>query len=305
MKTELSSSVRYQDYLAQFDYDPSLPLDVHESDFEFREGIAIHDVSFAGVAPGRVEACLVAPPGEGKHPVVIFVHPGPGNRHTFLDEAIELARRGAVSLLIDAPWARGQAWGRTMGEPEHDLEEHRKTAKDLRRAIDLVSTRPGVNAERIAYVGHSLGALFGAVLAGVEKRIKTFVLMGGAGTFADVAVSSIPPLRGLALDRYRQVLMPIDPLCYIRLAAPAPLLFQFGFQDHTCARDRFIEFAAAGSEPKAVIWYNADHDLPDPAARRDRLDWLQMHLGLDKRSETQPAVREVSISPRRRYGGRE
>jgi dienelactone hydrolase len=239
-------------------------------------------VSYASVAPGRVDAFLVAPPGEGKFPGVIFVHPGPGNRYTFLEEAIQLARHRAVSLLIDAPWSRGAAWGRTMGEPGHDLEEHLKTAKDLRRAIDLLAARPEVDAERMAYVGHSFGALFGGILAGVDKRLNTCVLMAGVGRFADVAALNMPQLQGTALEHYGQVMAPIDPLYYIQFAAPAPLLFQFGLQDHSFARDKFIEFAAAGSEPKAVKWYNADHYLPDPAARRHRLEWLRVHFNLDE-----------------------
>ena len=111
MKTNLLPSVEYQGRAAQFDYRAAQPLDLEESGVEQREGIAIHDVSYAGVASGRVEAFLVTPPGNGKFPGVIFVHPAPGNRHTFLDEAVRLAHHGAVSLLIDAPWSRGEAWG--------------------------------------------------------------------------------------------------------------------------------------------------------------------------------------------------
>lgn len=291
MRTTLRPSVDYQARVAQFDYDRAQPLDVQESNLEYREGVALIDVSYASVAPGRVEAFLVVPSGEGTFPGVIYVHPGPGNRHTFLDEAVELARHGGASLLIDAPWSRGEAWGRTMGEPEHDLEEHFKMAKDLRRAVDLLTARPEVDAERIAFVGHSFGALFGGILAGVEKRIKTCVLMAGVGSFTDVAVFNMPQLGGRALDHYRQVLAPIDPLYYVRFAAPSPLLFQFGLQDRAFARDKFVEFAAAGSEPKAVEWYNADHYLPDPGARRDRLEWLRTHLNLDEKSRVQRGAR--------------
>ena len=62
---------------------------------------------------------------------------------------------------------------------------------DFRRAIDLllsrdlllsggVLSRGGVDAARIAYVGHSFDASVRAILAGVEKRISTFVLMAGS-----------------------------------------------------------------------------------------------------------------------------
>ena len=280
MNASLSSPAGYQGGVAAFDYDPSQPLDVQESGVEVREGIAVHDVSYAGMANGRVEALLVTPPGEGPYPGVLFVHPAPGDRHTFLDEAVRLAQRGAAGLLVDAPWSRGAAWGRTMGEPEHDLQAYLNTARDLRRALDLLTVRPEVDAGRIACVGHSLGALFGGILAGADRRLKTCVLMAGVGSFADVAVLNMPQLHGPALDTYRQVLAPLAPQTYVRHAAPAPLLFQFGLQDHAFPRDKFVEFAAAGSEPKVVKWYCADHYLPDPATRRDRLGWLCEHLGL-------------------------
>ncbi len=294
MKNKSRPSAAYQARLAQFNNDSAQPLDVHEAGVEFHEGVAIYDVSFASVAAGRVAAFLVVPPGEGTFPGVIFVHSAPGNRYTFLDEAAELAQYGAVSLLIDAPWSQAEAWGRTMGQPEHDLEEHLKTAKDLRRAVDLLTARPEVEAEHIAYVGHSLGALFGGILAGVEDRIKTYVLMAGVGSFTDIAVLNLPQLRGPALDHYRQVLAPIDPLHYIQFAAPAPLLFQFGLQDRSFACAKFIEFAGSGSEPKVVKWYHAGHHLPDPGARRDRLDWLRAHLSLDERSLGRSGVRDAN-----------
>ncbi len=299
METKSRPSVEYQERIALFDYDSAQPLDVQETGVEYREGVAIHDVSYASVALGRVEAFWVVPSREGKFPGVIFVHPGPGNRHTFLNEAVQLAQHGVAGLVIDAPWSRGAAWGRTMGEPQHDLQEHIKTAKDLRRAIDLLTARPEVDAARIAYVGHSFGALFGGILAGVEARLKTCVLMAGVGSFTDVAVLNLPQLQGAALEHYRQVLASIDPLYYIQFAAPAPLLFQFGLQDRAFRRDKFVEFAATGSEPKVVMWYNADHYLPDPAARRDRLEWLQAHLRSDGASHSKCYLRAAGTAVHR------
>ncbi len=278
MITEISSTAEYQARVAQFDYDSAQPLDVQESVVEDRDSVAIHAVHYAGVASGKIEAFLVIPRGAEKSPGVVWVHPAPGDRHTFLDEAVQLAQCGAVSLLIDAPWSRGEAWGRTMGEPEHDLAEHLRTVKDLRRAIDLLTARPEVDAGRIAFVGHSLGALFGGILAGVEKRVKTYVLMAGVASFTDIAVLNLPQLKGSALERYRQILEPIDPRYFVQYAAPSPLLFQFGLQDRLYLRDRFIEFAAAGSKPKVVKWYNADHYLLDRSAHCDRAEWLRTHL---------------------------
>ena len=50
---------------------------------------------------------------------------------------------------------------------------------DLRRAVDVLISPKDVDTDRIGYVGHSLGATWGAPLAAAEKRIKVFVLMGG------------------------------------------------------------------------------------------------------------------------------
>jgi dienelactone hydrolase len=51
---------------------------------------------------------------------------------------------------------------------------------DLRRALDVLLERPDVDAKRVGYVGHSLGAAWGSALAGFERRIKAFVLIGGS-----------------------------------------------------------------------------------------------------------------------------
>ena len=45
-----------------------------------------------------------------------------------------------------------------------------------RRKFRLIA-RDDVDPERLGYVGHSLGATWGGALAGVEKRVKAFVLM--------------------------------------------------------------------------------------------------------------------------------
>jgi hypothetical protein len=78
----------------------------------------------------------------------------------------------------------------------------------LRRAIDFVPSRPEVDPRRLGYVGHSFGAMFGGILAGVESRVAGFALMAGVGSFADVAALNIPTLQGEALDEYRRGIAP-------------------------------------------------------------------------------------------------
>ena len=261
-----------------FSYNQTAPLNKEEEDagIECRDGISVHDISYAGIKGERIRAYLVVPPGIGPFAAVIFVHPGPGSRSSFLDEAITLAKADAACLLIDAPWANGPEFGkRASGRPEDVRDWFIEIAIDLRRAVDLISSLPNVDLNRVAYVGHSLGALFGGILSGVDKRIKASVLMAGVGSFTDVALLNMPNLAGGQLEKYKTIMEPIDPLRYIKNAAPNALLFQFGLQDLFFPRQKFLEYYEAGSVPKSIQWYNADHYGLNVEGRSDRIDWLK------------------------------
>jgi dienelactone hydrolase len=206
-----------------------------------------------------------------------LVHPAPGDRTTFLEEAVQLCKQGLASLVVEAPWAQGEVFGPKLAEPEAAREAFSRVVKDLRRAVDFLVARPEVDANRLAYIGHSFGALVGGVLAGVEKRVQAFVLIAGTGSFIDVVVLNMPFLEGPALEHYAQVIAPIDPVHYVGRAAPAALFFQFGRQD-VFPRDQFERVAAAASEPKLVKWYDTDHYFQIAEAQKDRSDWLLTRL---------------------------
>lgn len=281
MANQSTLSNKANDSLAAvFDYDPALPLQVETHSVENRAGISIHDISFASLSSGHVRAYYVLPAGTGPFAGAIFVHPGPGNREIFLEEAVELAGRGIASLLVEAPWAQGEAWGMTMGQPDHDRREFTQIALDLRRAVDFMITQPEVDASRIGYVGHSFGALFGGILAGVEHRIRAFALMAGVGSFTEVMVLNMPFLQDQVLAEYRQGLAPIDPIHFIGQGTPAAFFFQLGEQDNFFDRDKFMAYYEAASEPKSLKWYEADHYLKVEEARHDRISWLQTQLTL-------------------------
>ena len=181
--------------------------------------------------------------------------------------------------MVEAPWAEAEAWGED-GRARTRSSGHTKTAIDLRRAVDLVISRSEVDASRIGYVGHSFGALFGGILAGVEKRIKAFVLMSGVGSFTDVAVANIPTLKGEALEEYRRELTSIDPIHLVEDAAPAVVFFQLSRED-LFPHESLLAYAEAGSEPKRIAWYDADHYSVNEIGRDDRIEWLQSSLGLN------------------------
>ncbi len=273
----------FKDLIGIFEYNRKSPLNVEEHSTEYRNGVSVQDVSYASLADGRVSAYLVRPKGKGPFAGIIFVHPGPGDRSSFLDDAITLAKRGAVSLLINAPWAYPEFGERAMKMTAKDLRTmFVQTAMNIRRGADLIQSLPEVDAKRIGYVGHSFGALLGGVISGVEKRIKAYILMAGTGSFTDVAVLNMPDLKGDRLDEYRATMEPIDPIYYVRNAAPAALFFQFGLQDTFYPKKKFLDYYEAGSEPKSIQWYEADHYHLNEEGRPDRIEWLRRQLCLEQ-----------------------
>jgi len=51
--------------------------------------------------------------------------------------------------------------------------------KDLGRSIDYIESREDLDSERIAFYGHSLGAIYGTVLTAVEQRFAAALMLGG------------------------------------------------------------------------------------------------------------------------------
>jgi dienelactone hydrolase len=276
-----------------FSYDRKMPLDVREVEVENRDGIQVHDISYASPKGGRVTAYLVVPPGKGKFAGIIFMHARPGSRTIFLDEALSYARMGAVSLLIDAPFSRAGESKRdfdpTVTHPEIDRDIYIQTVIDLRQGVDLLLSRRDIDRKRIGFVGHSFGAHTGVLLASVEKRIKGYVIMAGAPSLTEFLRTSTVPgivevrnsLTKAQQADYFTTLAKVDPINYVPHVAPAALFFQFGKRDTYPTEQSATRYFQAASEPKSVKWYDTGHALNDEA-RHDRALWLQKQVGLGK-----------------------
>lgn len=278
----------------EFDYDRNAPLEVREEHREERDGAIVIELSYASPRGGRVPATLVTPAGNGPFAGILFGHwmmpRSPlRNRKEFLEEALLLARSGAVSLLTDAPLVRPGFIQEKQGlrAQVQNAEASRQQVIDFRRGVDLLTGRNDVDAGRLAYVGHSYNAHTGGILAGIEKRIGSFALM--AGVFADeeyIFESELPaitqfrkqngekPLR----DFFQQYAFD-DPIHFIGHSASASIFLQFGRDDKSIpeklARRYFERFA----EPKKISFYQAGHAL-NAEARKDRIQWLAEQLKL-------------------------
>ncbi len=268
-----------------FDYDRNQPLDIKDSIIQTREGTILHQITYASPISGRVSAYMVLPAGKGPFAGIVFGHWGYGTGTEFLPEALLYAKAGAASLLIDYPWVRPDPWRRNVSDfarPENDRDIYIQAVIDLRRGIDLLTARADIDSSRIAYVGHSYGAQWGAILSAVDKRLKGVALIGGVGRQEDIFLDSDDPdfvqlrqaLTKEQLNKYLTVTGILNAIRFVPLAAPTPLLFQFARFERYFDNTSMQRYAAAASEPKKVLWYDTGHELNDTKALIDRSRWL-------------------------------
>ena len=273
-----------------FDYDQNASLDIKEAGVINRNGVRIHDISYASPKSGRVTAYLVVPAEKGRFAGVVFGHWGYGTRTEFLPEAILYARAGVVSLLVDDLDVRPAPWRRSApgSEPDAVRNNFIQSVVDLRRGIDLLRARPDVDPNRIAYVGHSSGAHWGAILSAVDRRLQTAVLMAGVPSETTILLESEDPdyvnFRQTTpkdqLDTYFRTVSSLDAINYVRYAAPTPLLFQFARFERYFNEASMKRYADAASQPKLVLWYDTGHELNDSQPLIDRANWLHKYIGI-------------------------
>ena len=259
-------------------YDPELRLIGTEP------GVAIHELSFRSPrGTGRATGLLFVPEGAGPFAGLVVQHGMPGSAQELTGEAVVLARHGAVVVALDAPFAR--RGGSPLRFTEADSAEQVQLMTDLQRAVDLLVARPDVDANRLGYMGISYGGAMGALFVGIERRLRTGILVvadGGLVSHFTGPEDGGSPLAALACAerrRWLESMIAIEPIKYVGFASPTPLLLQSGRQDDLVPpRDAELLHAAV-RDPKTIRWYDAGHGLTAEAAR-DRLSWLQQSLGM-------------------------
>jgi cephalosporin-C deacetylase-like acetyl esterase len=270
-----------QDPAAMFAYDRRRPVGLEVVGSETRGAAVVTDVTYRTLTGTKRAAYLVTPAMRppGPHAGVLFVHwyepPKPtSSRQEFLPDALELAGDGVTSLLVDTMWS-DPGWF-TSRDPESDLGHSIEQVKELRRALDILASRPGVDPLRLFYVGHDFGAMYGAIVAGLDAaRLRAFVFMAGTQSFSDWFLlwpKSDQAAREAVISR----LAPLDPTRYLARTGTLPILFQFATRDKFVTKTASDALAASASGPKEARWYDAEHEL-NADATRDRLAWLRQH----------------------------
>jgi dienelactone hydrolase len=271
-----------------FAYDASKPLNYTEGKTEtLQGGQRVIEISYDSPKIGRVPGYLVVPSGKGPFAAILYMHWGQGNKGEFLSEAVDMAARGVIGIMIDAPYWRPDVPPAPKGkEAESERDGYIQMVEDLRRAVDVLTRRKDVDPNRIGYVGHSLGATWGAPLAAVEKRIKVFVLMGGLpkvppdwddGSFyAQLQRASTPRAE---FDKEVAVMQSYQPENFAANTGPAKVYFQWAKYDMYISQHSAEEYFKTVGGPKEQRWYLTSHEFNDTASRNDRINWLMQVLG--------------------------
>ena len=272
-------------------YDASAPLLVEEAPAEIdADGVSLQGVSWASPGGGRVSAWLVVPPGSGPFAGIVYLHGSETDRDDFRDEAVAMAHGGAVSLVIDAPFARtGDSrhnYLLNFGLPERERDMTIQAIVDVRRAYDVLAARSDVDPARLGFVGHSWGASLGAVVAAVEPRPAALVLLSGRPSWTGFLRESTDGW----VDTYRELVGPERWEAYLTMMAPFDALavageldgeriyLQYGRTDDVVPTSVSQALFDALPEAKTDL-YDAGHALDDTATA-DRAAWLVERLGL-------------------------
>jgi cephalosporin-C deacetylase-like acetyl esterase len=280
--------VRAQDMSAAlFDYNRAASLDLKVLSTVERDGVTVREIQYTAwerkASSGESAlntAYLVIPRGNGPFPGVLFFHwlgRENADKTQFLDEAVALGKRGAVSLLMQGYFP----WKKSPSQAEQDRAFVIRETIEVRRALDILLSQPQVDAKRVAYVGHDYGAMYGSLVAGIEKRVQSYVLIAGMGDFGEWFLKYW--LRNISdgdQQLYRKSLSPVDPIHYVAKAAPAELFFQFAENDRFIPRSTADTFFNAASRPKTMKRYDVDHEFILEEATKDRDQWLAGRLGL-------------------------
>jgi dienelactone hydrolase len=228
----------------------AMPPEVLSSDFvgPIRRTL----VRFTSWDGTRIPAYVLDPGGSARKAGVLVV-PGHGlgiaATAGFVEEyehqaALALAQRG---YLVVTPEIRGFGMLAPSGRSTHRLvaatalaagtSYKAVVAKDLHRALTVLEQWPGVDRDRLAVVGTSLGGELSVLLAGLDPRIKVAVANGYGGATGPIVEdddsddeTGQTPHGCHTMPGINEILHGED---WARLVAPRPLLIVRGNREQS------------------------------------------------------------------------
>jgi predicted esterase len=246
---------------------------------ETKPGAKVYDISWPASREvwKTTTAFAVIPDNSPAGPGIVYFHQlgMQRDRKQFLGEALLLAKSGVRSILINgnAPWSEG--WKGTV----EDAQMIDAQLADLDIAIDILKKIPGTDPERLGFVGHDYGAMFGALLYARPSPIKAFALIAGAPEFADWIVY-FNATAAQDKPAYTKLLGNRNPLAALAKSTGIPVLLQFYEFDTFINKTRADELIAVAKDATAQFIPGTSHNGIALKGKDSRLAWLLPLLGI-------------------------
>lgn len=199
--------------------------------------------------------------------VVYFPHGGAQTFHTVEDTQLSLidfmvkSGRALMFPIYKNTYER-------LGTPPDsgtnaERDETIQQAKDLRRSLDYLETRPEIDKGRFAYYGISWGAVDGPIMLAVENRFKAAVFAAGG----------CDP---------EKVLPEGDPMNFApRVKVPVLMVngrYDFVIPLETCQEPLFRLLGVPPQDKRHVL-FDTGHAPPQLPVMKEALNWLDRYLG--------------------------
>lgn len=190
----------------------------------------------------KIYGLLYMPLRENKVPALVYL-PAAGARKEALDSIMrEIAVHGYAVLIIDQRGI-GETGG-SVPNLEVDYNEYSNGKEpvsfmmihDALSAFDLIGRNSGVDRERIAFMGESMGARTAIIAAAIEKKSK------GAIVFSTSGFSSSHPFVSI-----------IDPDNYVSLISPRKFILFHSQSDSVIPFEMANHTYSLAGQPKELV----------------------------------------------------
>ncbi len=149
---------------------------------------------------------------------------------------------------------------------------------------DHLLTLKEVNPEQIIFAGGSFGAFFAIAAGALDERASAVVSMYAGGDISilishdlDWEPRIVQNLGGWIVEF---LVLPIEPLNWVKKIAPRPFLMINGRNDERIAKEGIEKLFTAAGEPKELIWHESKHIAPRSGELTQQLteimgEWLE------------------------------
>ena len=247
-------------------YDRDLPLDPEVIESVEIAGYVREKIMLSSTHEERFPVYLALPmPRQGPYPCLLTLHAGSTIGKDRADFELIRRRMTAIGYAVAALDAKLFNERHVNGRYRQDFgrytnrDAHVQTVVDYRRLIDYLGTRAEVDTTRIGIYGGSMGTFHGTQLAGVEERIKAYVMRG----------------PGLGADQWNSEFSLTDQLSYIpRFPEGMPVILLTGYYDSPWAVQGTLRLIDLLKGPVEAVYFNTTHTVP-PQLYMDRITLVQ------------------------------